>query len=205
MSDVSRIFTDIYNGNRWKTEEGCSGIGSTLANTKSIREWLPELIKTRKIKSILDVGCGDLNWMSKIEIGIPYIGIDVVPDLIKKNIEIYSFPFRPTKRFLVLDATSDEVPKADLVVIRCVLYHLSYANITRIIKNVLASEPRYVLITNCKGISVNRDSLDGGYRKLDFTKPPFSFPSPSAIYNDDNGSNEEMRLYTFKKLSVWNK
>ena len=43
-----------------------------------------------KITSVLDIPCGDFNWMQKVDLSnIEYIGADIVEELIKKNIEIY--------------------------------------------------------------------------------------------------------------------
>jgi len=57
------------------------GWGSTLEATKPIRAALPGLLEKYKIKSILDIGCGDLNWIHDLINDIHYTGIDwIIPD-----------------------------------------------------------------------------------------------------------------------------
>lgn len=192
---LSEKFSDIYHNNSWHSKESRSGRGSQLNRTTSIRTWLPQIIKEEKIKSILDVGCGDFNWMRVMNLKIPYFGIDVVPDLIKRNIELYGSLFTPTKLFAVADATKDILPKADLVICRDVLYHLSYANIEKALSNMKKSAERFLLITNSISDDDNRDIEDGGYRRLNFWKPPFDCEVPYRTFKENETNKEEMFLY----------
>jgi hypothetical protein len=61
------IFTDIYKNNNWKSEESVSGQGSTLDATIGIRTALPKLFDRFHVKSLLDIHCGDFNWLSKVD------------------------------------------------------------------------------------------------------------------------------------------
>ena len=192
---LTETFSDIYHNNSWRSKESRSGKGSELSTTTSIRTWLPQIIQEEGVKSILDVGCGDFNWMREIGLKIPYFGIDVVPDLIKHNIETCGSIFPPTKLFAVADATKDILPKADLVMCRCVLYHLSYANIEKALANIKKSAARFLLITNSISKHENRDIVDGGYRRLNFLRPPFDFEVPYRIFRENETNKEEMLLY----------
>jgi 2-polyprenyl-3-methyl-5-hydroxy-6-metoxy-1,4-benzoquinol methylase len=124
-----KIFKRIYEKNVWKSKESISGPGSTLKQTEKIRKKIPLLIKSKKIKSILDIPCGDFNWMNEIKIdklNVNYIGADVVEELVKKNKQKYK---KDNINFLKLNLTKDELPKVDLILCRDCLIHFSYKNI----------------------------------------------------------------------------
>ena len=85
-------FELIYNENFWESEESRSGIGSEIENTKEVLKALEHFIKEFKIKSIIDIPCGDYNWMSSMDMrNLKYQGHDIVKQLItdnKKNLKI---------------------------------------------------------------------------------------------------------------------
>ena len=64
--DLSNItaeeWNNIYNMGGY---DGCgSGPGSLIENNYLLINWLHNFIIKNKIKSIADVGCGDMQWMS---------------------------------------------------------------------------------------------------------------------------------------------
>jgi SAM-dependent methyltransferase len=194
MNKLVDIFTYIYDNNRWKNSETRSGRGSTIFHTENIRIWLPKLIADRNITSILDVGCGDWNWMKTTNLNIPYTGCDIVPTIIEYNQRHYARE-NPAIRFFVANAVEDPLPVADLVICRDVLYHLCYENINILIKKLARVSMRYLLITNCPWKSLNVDVKDGGYRPLNFLKNPFNLPEPIEIFKDCEAAGEIMILY----------
>src|SRR5271157_5357504 len=50
--------------------ESVSGPGSTLEATKFLQRALPELIHEYGIKTMLDIPCGDGNWISQVDLGL---------------------------------------------------------------------------------------------------------------------------------------
>ncbi|MFG2434644.1 hypothetical protein [Streptomyces sp. NPDC048508] len=96
------MFSGIYRGNLWGNPESRSGWGSTLGGpngTQALRAQLPSLIDEFEIKSIVDVPCGDLNWLSTLNLDtIDYLGVDIVDDLIATNSQHYSSPNRRFKQ-----------------------------------------------------------------------------------------------------------
>ena len=90
-------FTKIYKERTWgKTSESASGGGSSLKYTQEIMGTLHILINQIKAAlnvdriSMLDVPCGDMNWMKRFlsaRNDIDYTGIDIVPDIIEKHKE----------------------------------------------------------------------------------------------------------------------
>lgn len=79
----AEIFEDIYQNNRWGSSESRPGSGSELRTTDTLREELPKLLRYLNVKSMLDLPCGDYNWMSEVDLGgIFYRGADIVEELI---------------------------------------------------------------------------------------------------------------------------
>src|ERR1700690_4609194 len=81
IKSPERIFLDAFRDNRWGDAESISGPGSNLRVTEEIRKAIPELIADLGVRSILDIPCGDFNWMSRLDLGVDYTGADIV-DLI---------------------------------------------------------------------------------------------------------------------------
>jgi len=85
---MKKVFKKIYSKGGW--DEKGSGPGSTKEYTKGYRRFLQNFLKSKKIKSVIDLGCGDwqfsklINWE-----GIHYLGIDLVPSIIKSNKKKY--------------------------------------------------------------------------------------------------------------------
>ena len=81
-----KIFTKFYLRNKWGNAESFSGDGSTIKETGATRKILESVIKKYEIKSLLDIPCGDFNWMKLINYKeCSYSGADIVKQIIDKN------------------------------------------------------------------------------------------------------------------------
>ena len=102
-------------------------------------------LQTLENETVLDLGCGDF------EVGknfIPYINKYIAADVSKLIIEQNKKRFTDTDvEFIHLDGSKDQIPQADLVIIRQVLQHLSNDDINKILDNVRKLCARYVVIT----------------------------------------------------------
>ena len=80
-------FSIIYKNNYWDNKESVSGPGSTLKNTKNLRNVLKKIIKKYKVKTIFDAPCGDCNWIKFVfkKNQIKYFGADIVKDCVTNN------------------------------------------------------------------------------------------------------------------------
>lgn len=171
-----KIFGDIYKKKAWgKKGDFFSGTGSLPENTLEYRKFIEKFIKEKKIKSVVDLGCGDfrigkgINWDNAA-----YIGIDVVSPLIERNNKLYS---NEKIKFIKRDIIKDKLPNAELCIIKEVFQHLPNKAILKILKKI--KKYRYVLITNCmiercKG-ELNKEIRMGVDRRilcLEF--PPFN-------------------------------
>jgi SAM-dependent methyltransferase len=180
MRDLKKIFTEIYESNSWTSSESRSGLGSELLSTETIRKELPEVFKKFNIKSVLDIPCGDFNWMSNVDLKeVHYIGADIVENMIednKNNFKDYEFK--------VLDITEDDLPEVDLIFARDILGHFDYENIEKTIKNIIRSGSKYLLTTSFTKWEYNIDIKNGDWRPINLMLKPFLF-KPIYLINEN--------------------
>ena len=203
---TKEVFTGIYNKNYWDSSESVSGLGSELIQTKSLIESLDNLLHNLEIKSILDIPCGDFNWMQRVDLqNKNYIGADIVEQIIKKNKKKYQ---EKNIKFKELDLTCSSLPQSDVVITRDCLVHLSYNDIYNSIKNIKLSKSRYLLTTTNSECNINCDIATGEWRKLNFQIKPFNFPKPILIINENcteyNGRHKDksMALWEISKIKL---
>lgn len=193
------IFTGIFKENIWKNEESVSGLGSSLEQTSEIIKLLPGVLTKYNIKSILDIPCGDFNWMQQINLdGIFYTGADIVKELIDANNQKYAADYR---RFMHLNLIEDEFEEYDLVFCRDCLVHLSFEDIFSSLKNIKSSSSKYFITTTFTGQKENKNIHTGGWRPLNFQKAPFNFPEPLYLLNEK--CTEADGMFTDKSLGLW--
>ncbi len=110
------------------------GYGSRLDQTVRQRDWIPQLIDRYEIRTIADIGAGDLNWIHHMDLrGAHYQAYDLVPRA--PTVE----PF---------DLVKQIPPAVDLILCLWVLNHLPFEHSRRAIANLRASAARYLLMTD---------------------------------------------------------
>jgi hypothetical protein len=180
---LARVFSEIYHANTWQNPESVSGRGSTLERTKIIMSHLPLLLQELNAEKLLDAACGDFNWMRYVDLEtVRYIGVDVVPDLIRRNRRLYEAQCRT---FKVLDITKDRLPRADVILCRDCLIHLSFARIHSAMSNFKRTSATHLLCTTHTTLLENTDCPDGGWRCVNLQLPPFNFPPPLKLIVED--------------------
>ena len=194
----SLLFQEVYRRNHWGSTESVSGPGSTLEATEDIRRELPDYWKRLGVRNLVDMPCGDFNWMRSIVHHLDrYQGIDVVPEIIERNGQLDV----PGTHFRVGNLLKDPIPEADAILVRDCLVHFSYRDIKRALANIRRSRIQYLFTTTYPD-EENRDYHSGSWwRPLNLVAPPFSFPDPLS-YIDDGWSAGAGRRHT-KKLGVW--
>ena len=148
-----------------------SGPGSTVEFSAPYREFLSIFIKANKIRSIVDLGCGDMEVMSHVDLcGASYLGVDVIAERLAHNrVKCPQFAFEQH------DIHTWLPPRAELVLCKDVIQHWSTEDVLGWIDIMKKAQFRYALITNCNyGPTVNTNIATGGWRAIDLTKPPFS-------------------------------
>jgi 2-polyprenyl-3-methyl-5-hydroxy-6-metoxy-1,4-benzoquinol methylase len=183
-TSLKERFAAVYTNHVW-TDDGkgaLSGWGSELRATDVIRQSIPEVLRRLGTRTLLDIGCGDFTWMKEAHLPCGYIGVDIVPDLIEHNSAQHGSEARV---FQALDATCDPLPAADTILCRDVLFHLSFADIWRVIENVVDSRATFLIATTNTKIRVNADIISGDFRRLNLQIRPFCFPRPETVILDN--------------------
>jgi len=153
-------FSEIYQSARWASGTGVlSGSGSTASSCAAVAEWI-EKCPCRKI---LDLGCGDLEWMARIpkvsEGRVGYHGVDVVPSLVAHHRRV--FPWFSGEAASILDLADER--QADMIVMKDVLFHLSTADSTAILQHVAAwTRWRWLAVTSHAGADNSRRTRPKG-------------------------------------------
>ncbi len=202
---IEAIFTDIYDRRTWGHGESASGAGSSLAETERVRQELPELCRELQISSLLDAPCGDFHWMKEINLSdvlANYIGADIVPQMIAENEKQYG---NANVRFVQANIATDDLPKADLILCRDCLVHLSFDTIKQALRNFKRSGAKYLLATNFMETKENCDvgSTRQGYswRRLNLLSAPFNLPEPIKII-DEGMHHKSLALWRLDDINV---
>lgn len=111
------------------------GYGSRVDQTEAQRQWLPEIASRYAVRTVCDVGAGDLNWMRRMRwpAGVSYEALDLVPR-------------HPSVR--AFDLTREVPPAADLLLCLWVLNHMPLPDCRAALANLRASGSRYVVLTD---------------------------------------------------------
>jgi hypothetical protein len=198
LSSTEPVFEKIYQENLWGNSESRSGPGSGIEQTRQLRNELSELIDELSAKSILDIPCGDFNWLKQANLDVDYIGADIVGDLVRANTQKFG---SSNRRFLKLDLIQDELPQVDVLLCRDVLVHFTNRQIVRAIKNIKNSRSTYLLTTTFPAVDRNVDIVTGQWRPLDLCKKPFNFPMPLRLIVEH--CTESNPLASSKCLALW--
>jgi 2-polyprenyl-3-methyl-5-hydroxy-6-metoxy-1,4-benzoquinol methylase len=181
---TKKVMEQIYDLNLWGSNntEFYSGFGSH--NTDLVEPYVTVVSKFltsfNTPITVLDLGCGDFNIGSQlVKHTKKYIAVDIVEDLINHNKSNFK---ADNLEFQCLDIAKDHLPKADCVIIRQVLQHLSNKEVQDILNKLV--NYKYIILTEHipEGNFVpNKDIISGqGIRLkkqsgLDILKSPFRF------------------------------
>ncbi len=174
----------VYEMNFWggESNEFYSGDGSHLPELviPYINAVSSFLNSHEESLSVCDLGCGDFNVGKElVNHTKKYIAIDIVPDLIERNKEMFEADHL---EFHCLDIAKDMLPEADCAILRQVLQHLSNEEVQSIIQKLY--DFKYVILTEhiTEGnFSPNVDIISGQGTRLkkksglDILAPPFNF------------------------------
>lgn len=196
---VERVFTDIYRRRSWGGEESASGPGSTRTRAADFLGPLVAEVRRLDAAALLDAPCGDFNWAAPLADAVPrYIGVDVVGALVDTNRRLHGSLRRS---FLRRDLIRDRLPACDVVFCRDGLVHLSFADLWRALANFRRTGARYLIATTFTGERTNADVETGGWRPLNLERPPFGFPAPFALV--DEQCHHSARAFDDKALAFW--
>ena len=207
------VMTQIYDQHFWggHDHDFYSGEGSHLQTivepyVKSVSEFLQ---RHQNKLTVCDLGCGDFNIGKQL---LPYTsyyyGIDIVDKLIERNKKQFDFE---NLEFHCLDSSQDDLPNADVAIIRQVFQHLSNAEIQRILDKLHSFQyliltehlPQGKFVPNIDIIASlgNRLKVKSG---VDITESPFNFKSSTnqvlnEVFLEDGNGKIETRLFTLQE------
>ena len=161
---TKKAMEQIYRENLWgkSTTEFYSGEGS-----HTLKQVMPYVHKVKaflqsfdSLFTVCDLGCGDFNIGKQLfPFTKQYIAVDIVNDLIEYNKQYFKAPHL---EFLCLDIAKDNLPKADCVILRQVLQHLSNKEIKAILEKLYAY--KYIILTEHvpeEAFEPNKDLISG--------------------------------------------
>lgn len=162
--------------------ESASGAGSFNAVTGSAKKLITDTVKNNNIKRIVDLGCGDFNWMSTIRdefSDVYYEGWDANEEMIVELNDQYG---NDNTKFYMKDITEEKLSNFDLVICRDVLFHLEFANSLKVLRNIDEAQIPH-LITSCfldvtKNTNIvpcpDKISQQWGFYKINLNLEPFN-------------------------------
>lgn len=183
-ADRAGRFAAIYETGVWsfgRDDIPLSGTGSSLEATANLRATLPDLVDRLKARKLVDIGCGDFTWMSRVELPCEYLGVDIVPWLVERNQQNYG---SDSRNFIVRDVVAEPAPQGDLLLCREVLFHLSLEDGVAALRNMLASGCSHVLLTTDRMTSFNAQIDSGDFRLINLERKPYNLPPPRERIED---------------------
>ena len=202
IRDEEKKFNFIYKNKYWQNIDNgsLSGAGSNIDDsTHNLSIELPNFINKHQVKSLLDMPCGDWAWMSKLNLAnIDYIGCDIVEDMITTNNQKY----RNAKiNFIKKNLSHDDLPEADMILVRDLLVHLKYPDIILCLNNIKKYDYKYIAITNFPKLVKNINNKFGDrWRPINFNLEPYLLPKPDFVLPDDSQIGE---YDSQKTVAIW--
>lgn len=180
--DAAAVFSAIYEADRWT---GGSGPGSRPDFCRPLVGWLTRYIRETGARSLVDLGCGDFQWMPAVLAAtrIDYTGVDVYGPLLDGHRASH-----PGRRFVALDfstAPATAIPEADLYWSKDVLQHWPSGRIAEFLGRFFAARPAArLLVCNCAGQAADVRELDARWHfaPLDGSRPPLAAWSPDLVF-----------------------
>jgi hypothetical protein len=110
------------------------GRGSTMDATRLQRTWIPQIFAKYGIRTVADIGAGDLNWLQHTDLsGIEYRAYDLVP----RHPSVTAF-----------NLIEQVPPKVDCLMCLWVLNHMPYDACKLALANLFDSGSTYLLMTD---------------------------------------------------------
>lgn len=173
--DRKKTFDYIYEKNIWgggKKRNGkqfYSGPGSyNDAYVEPYCNLIRKFIVENNITKIVDLGCGDFHVASKfIDDSVSYVGIDIVQKMIDYHNKKYG---KDNIHFHCMDIVEDNLPSAELCLVRQVLQHLSNEEVRQVLAK--SKKYKYMIVTEhivdkkCAK-KINVDKVHGSHTRVE--------------------------------------
>jgi SAM-dependent methyltransferase len=185
MKPLERVFAEIYEKNIWGDPETRSGMGSRKESSyvRDTLAALREIVARYDVRSLADIPCGDFNWIGEFLLGsrVRYVGYDIVAKLVADNREKH-----PGIEFRQLNIVEGVPERADLILCKDLLNHLTYEEVRCALENMRRSGARYLLASNNFGCR-NRQSahrwFNSGWEVMAGRWPSFKIRRPRKRFS----------------------
>ncbi len=210
---IHDVFKNIYINHEWGSGDGQFFSGSGTHDTDIAKPYIEEVIKILKLglskPTLVDIGSGDFTIGSNfVKFVDCYYACDIVSSLQDYNRENFNYS---NVDFLCIDATKDDIPDGDIIIIRQVLQHLSNKDIKKIINKCYKFDKWIITehIPSYKHFIPNKDISTGcGIRVLFgsgvvLSKPPFNVAGYNeSVLCESYENNGIIRTILFEKATV---
>ena len=177
-----------------------SSPGSYMEFAALLVERLSQILPMLQVKSILDIGCGELLFMKHVALdAIRYMGVDSVEQLTRNN--RIAFAHDKNKIFMTLDGVYEPLPKADMLFSRDMITHFSLERIWDFLENMNSSPYEFVCLTHYVN-AVNSESQFGLSRPVNLCAEPFCFPEPLMIIPEKE-LNKHMAIWRYTDIEPY--
>ena len=201
------VFTEVFTINDWSSTESHSGMGSTLEFTTNTRKNLPLLWEQYNIKKVLDIGCGDFNWMKEIISNLDYYkGTDIVDGITNLNIERHRVKGKiEFETCDIIEGCNANPKDFNAIILKDVLVHFPIDVANFVMEKLKKTGIKYIFITHFKNEKENADlNVFGQWRPLNMSIKPFNLGKPLAIITEE--AEEYLwkdKTMKDKTLSLW--
>ena len=213
MSTIKRpwptkdAMAQIYEKHLWGGSEFDFYSGEGSHDPQIVKPYLEAILSFFKSQNnnlmVCDLGCGDFNVGKKLFHNTKrYIAIDIVKSLINRNKNLYK---AEKLEFHCLDIAKDNLPKADCIILRQVLQHLSNNEIKQIVRKL--SNYKYLILTEhipTGNFEPNKDIISGQGIRLkhnsgvDLLKSPFNLSVQNAsVLNEFSLTEKKGKIVTY--------
>lgn len=198
MYSIKEIFSEKYKNNSWKGTESKSGPGSALIRNKLLLHLIEEFVIKFNIKSLIDCGCGDFNWMKHFNFNLieKYTGVDIVDSVIESNNKKYS---NNTISFKQMNIIDNQISKYDVILCKDVLFHLSFEDVLNCLKNFKESKSTYLISTTFYDFE-NKDIETGNWRPINLETSPFLLNKPLLLWKNIENKTDG---WINKSIGIW--
>ncbi|MGX0978716.1 SAM-dependent methyltransferase [Roseovarius sp. MBR-51] len=163
--------------------ESASGPGSSLTAAAAASKFLLRKFRELPIRSVLDLGCGDWNWMQHLGFpqpvpgrGITYEGWESSQELVDA---LRAKHGQDGVNFHVRDVSAEAFPDVDLIIARDILFHMPPDMGLDVVERIKKSgkylaAPSYMFASTNSGFSEYLDIEGWGFFPINMNIEPFN-------------------------------
>ena len=200
-NELKSIFENIYEKKIWNNNDNnipLSGPGSSLNNTKELIILLNKFIYENNCNLILDLGCGDLTWISQSDFfydnHIVYTGVDIVKTLINNFNENFDYKNK-NNNFLCKDIVNFiPIHKVSFIILRDVIFHLENDKILQIFENI-RNKFDFICITSCYNQKNNDNFNKWRFSEKNIHIEPFNISDKYTVKLVEKKFNRNIYIY----------